>query len=57
MLTSQDTVEPADLGADPYPENAYNMPGPTWFFWIDTNKWAKFIHLKKITENQNGRNH
>lgn len=45
MLTSEDTVRPADLEADLYPGNVYSIQGPTWFFWIDTDKWAKFVHL------------
>jgi len=45
MLNAGDRVEPADLEYDTHPENAQTIQGPTWFFWVDTNKWSKFGHL------------
>ncbi len=45
MLTDGDSVEPAYSMADPFPVSGRNIQNPTWFFWIDTDKWAKFVHL------------
>ena len=45
MLTSGDKVEPNVLGGDPYPGSDRDIDRPTWFFWVDTNKWARFAHL------------
>ena len=45
MLTIGDRVEPEELGGQPYPGSAKDIQGPTWFFWVDTNKWARFAHL------------
>ena len=45
MLTSGDKVEPEVLGGQPYPGSDRDIDGPTWFFWVDTDKWARFSHL------------
>ena len=45
MLKKGDRVEPEHLGGDPYPGSSRIVEGPTWFFWVDTNKWARFVHL------------
>jgi hypothetical protein len=45
MLTVGDRVEPEELGGQPYPGSAKDIEGPTWFFWVDTDKWARFAHL------------
>ena len=45
MLSAGDRVEPKYIGGQPYPGSARDIQGPTWFFWVDTDKWAKFTHL------------
>ncbi len=44
MLTTDDIVEPEVLGGQPYPGMGKDIQGPTWFFWVDTDKWARFAH-------------
>ncbi len=45
MLESGDTVETAYSGTDSYNNEVYTTEGPIWFFFVDTDKWAKFAHL------------
>ena len=45
MLTAGDKVEPEIIGSQPYPGSTKNIQEPTWFFWVDTDKWARFSHL------------
>lgn len=41
MLNTGDKVEPKYSFE---PGGIQSIHGPTWFFWVDTEKWAKFSH-------------
>ena len=45
MLNAGDIVQPVYFSPPKVPGTLRNIQGPTWFFWVDTDKWAKFGHL------------
>jgi hypothetical protein len=48
MLLSEDVVEPFHIGGEMYPGNSHTIDRLTWFFWINDEPDARFVHQTRF---------